>query len=84
MTKPQFPMHHCHFYKSVKQICFGLVLSLSASTACYLLHNLPRKQKYANFYSTYDPMASFLRMKEGGYLDSCPPSSTPKALNNKK
>ncbi|XP_013098641.1 uncharacterized protein LOC106081310 [Stomoxys calcitrans] len=75
MCNPKFRMRHNHFYKSLKQICFGIVLSLSASGACYVLHSLPRKEKYANFYTNYDPMSSFTRMKEGGYLDSCPPTS---------
>ncbi|XP_073828609.1 cytochrome c oxidase subunit 6C-like [Musca autumnalis] len=76
MGRPEFPMHNVHFYKSLKSICVAVVLALSASTAFNVLHNMPRKHKYANFYTNYDPMASFNRMKEGGYLQSCPPSTS--------
>ncbi|XP_005188954.1 cytochrome c oxidase subunit 6C [Musca domestica] len=73
MGIPKFPMHNVHFYKSMKNVAIAVVLALSASTAFNVLHNMPRKHKYANFYTNYDPMVSFYRMMEGGYLDSCPP-----------
>ncbi|XP_061397290.1 cytochrome c oxidase subunit 6C-1 [Musca vetustissima] len=73
MGIPKFPMHNVHFYKSLQNICIAVVLAFSAASSFNILHNMPRKQKYANFYTNYDPMVSFNRMMAGGYLDSCPP-----------
>ncbi|KAH8269379.1 hypothetical protein KR018_010754, partial [Drosophila ironensis] len=71
----KFPLHDVHFNKTlgiVRKACF---LALLAPTIFYVLHNVPRKRKYQQFYSHYDPLDAFDRMMNGGYMESCPPGS---------
>ncbi|XP_030377735.1 uncharacterized protein LOC115626491 [Scaptodrosophila lebanonensis] len=68
----KFPMHDTHLKKTLGNVRVACVLALIAPLLLYVFHNGPRKTKYKNFYSTYDPMTSFNRMQKGGYLTSCP------------
>lgn len=45
---------------------------------------MPRKMKYKNFYSSYDPLDAFDRMQSGGYLTSCPKESKSDKKDDKK
>ncbi|XP_068151595.1 uncharacterized protein COX6CL [Drosophila tropicalis] len=85
-AKPQFkfPMHDIHLKKSLGNLKVACALALMAPLCFYAIHNLPRKMKYKNFYSNYDPMDAFDRMMNGGYLSSCPPGSGGKKKDDKK
>ncbi|KAI8121697.1 hypothetical protein FF38_06506 [Lucilia cuprina] len=84
MPKPQFPMHDYHLHKSLRTCVTAVGLSMASGLAYYFLHHLPLKAKYKNFYSNYDPMASFNRMMAGGYLSSCPAPSKGSNEKDKK
>uniref|UniRef100_A0A1A9W1Q0 Uncharacterized protein n=1 Tax=Glossina brevipalpis TaxID=37001 RepID=A0A1A9W1Q0_9MUSC len=67
---PKFPIHDTHLKKSLKHCVIALAVSLTSGAMLYMLHNIPRKMAYRNFYADYDPQSSFKRMAEGGYLQS--------------
>ncbi|XP_017849879.1 uncharacterized protein LOC108604787 [Drosophila busckii] len=68
----KFPMHGTHMRKTMGNVRTACILSLIAPLIFYFAHNVTQKNAYANFYSKYDPMYAFDRMKTAGYLDSCP------------
>ncbi|KAH8413941.1 hypothetical protein KR009_000633, partial [Drosophila setifemur] len=74
----KFPIHNTHFKKCMANVKVACILALVAPVCLYALHNVPRKRKYKNFYSHYDPLDVVDRMINGGYLASCPPGSGPK------
>ncbi|KAH8341269.1 hypothetical protein KR059_001605, partial [Drosophila kikkawai] len=84
--KPQFkfPMHNVHFNKTMGIVKNACLFSVLAPTIMYMLYNAPHQRKYRSFYSTYDPIDAFDRMMNGGYIDSFPPGSGPKAKKDKK
>ncbi|XP_043662678.1 uncharacterized protein LOC122626469 [Drosophila teissieri] len=79
----KFPMHDLHFKQTFRNLKMACTLALMAPLILYTLHNNPRKRKYRNFYSKYDPLDAFDRMMSGGYLASCPPGSGPKKDDKK-
>ncbi|XP_016993534.3 uncharacterized protein COX6CL [Drosophila takahashii] len=79
----KFPMHDMHLKQSFGNIKMACTLALIAPLLLYTFHNIPRKRKYRNFYSNYDPLDAFDRMMSGGYLASCPPGSGPKKDDKK-
>ncbi|KAK2588791.1 hypothetical protein KPH14_001667 [Odynerus spinipes] len=61
----------------VKFHFFGMIAFAGGCTLLYkFLGADVRKRKYEAFYKTYDPDASFKKMCESGYMDSC---GTPRA-----
>nr|XP_016993534.2 uncharacterized protein LOC108054932 [Drosophila takahashii] len=76
-------MHDMHLKQSFGNIKMACTLALIAPLLLYTFHNIPRKRKYRNFYSNYDPLDAFDRMMSGGYLASCPPGSGPKKDDKK-
>ncbi|XP_064553823.1 uncharacterized protein LOC135439125 isoform X2 [Drosophila montana] len=82
--KIKFPIHDTHLKKSLSNLKTACVLALIAPLCYYMLHNLPRKMTYKNFYSNYDPLDAFDRMQSGGYLTSCPKESKSDKKDDKK
>ncbi|XP_023166251.1 uncharacterized protein LOC111596317 [Drosophila hydei] len=80
----KFPMHNTHFKKMIKNLRTACCLSLLAPLMFYIFHNTPRKVKYRNFYTNYDPLDAFDRMKSGGYLSSCPAKEDNKEKEKEK
>ncbi|XP_004536453.1 uncharacterized protein LOC101456971 [Ceratitis capitata] len=74
---PKLPpqLMHNHRQMALRNVAVAVGSALFAAMAFHLLHNKPKKKKYRDFYSNYDPEKSFMRMAEGGYLHSCPPCS---------
>ncbi|XP_018798608.1 PREDICTED: cytochrome c oxidase subunit 6C [Bactrocera latifrons] len=64
-----------HRQMALRNVGLAVASALFAAMAFNILHNKPRKKKYRDFYSNYDPQKSFMRMAEGGYLHGCPPCS---------
>ncbi|XP_030555367.1 uncharacterized protein LOC115758749 [Drosophila novamexicana] len=82
--KIKFPIHDTHLKKSLSHVKTACILALLAPLCYYMLHNMPRKMKYKNFYSSYDPLDAFDRMQSGGYLTSCPKESKSDKKDDKK
>ncbi|TDG38941.1 hypothetical protein AWZ03_014637 [Drosophila navojoa] len=72
MKNIKFPMHNTHLRKTLGILRTACYLSILAPLLFYVLHNAPRKMKYQQFYTHYDPLDAFDRMKSGGYFNSCP------------
>ncbi|XP_034489363.1 uncharacterized protein LOC117793181 [Drosophila innubila] len=83
-TKIKFPLHDTHLKKSLGILRTACILSLIAPICFYVFHNVPRKNKYKTFYSTYDPIDAFDRMQSGGYLASCPKDKKDSKNDKKK
>ncbi|KAF2355846.1 Mitochondrial cytochrome c oxidase subunit VIc/VIIs [Trinorchestia longiramus] len=55
-----------------RNIAISVVASLVAAAAWTVAVIQPRKQRYAEFYRTYDEEKSFERMRKTGLFQSCP------------
>ncbi|ODN05257.1 Cytochrome c oxidase subunit 6C-2 [Orchesella cincta] len=56
-----------------RDMVISLVASICTVTAWRLFYVNPRKQRYADFYKTYDINADYERMKAAGVFQSVSP-----------
>lgn len=65
-------MHNLGTKSYLKNLKNAIIYSLVLTTCVHFFWNVPKRNKYAAFYSTYDPAVVFKNMQNGGYLQSCP------------
>ncbi|TMW45716.1 hypothetical protein DOY81_009204 [Sarcophaga bullata] len=75
MPKPKFPMHDMHFYKSLRIVYTACTLTVLSGVMYYYMQYAPLRAAYVDFYTTYDPVASFNRMMKAGYISAVPAPS---------
>ncbi|KAH8404349.1 hypothetical protein KR222_002884, partial [Zaprionus bogoriensis] len=80
----KFPMHDVYMKKAITNVKIAVTLSALSALVFYFWNNESRKLAYRTFYSNYDPMDAFDRMRSGGYLDSCPKESKEDKDKDKK
>ncbi|XP_066139400.1 cytochrome c oxidase subunit 6C-like [Euwallacea fornicatus] len=70
LPKPQL-RHLLHNTIKKNLILVGISITVVAAYVKYV-HNDGRKQRYADFYKTYDIEKEFNIMRKKGLFDSCP------------